>query len=428
MPGLTPAKTRPWWDRLAGRRPTGERGAVAIIAAAVLAGGVLFGMGTLTVDVGKLYNEREQLQSGADAASWALARVCATASTAATCGSQSLLASSLAGANAKDGVSDVSLICGRGTGLAACPAQTTLMSDCLGTAPATAKYVEVRTSTKQTDGSTKLPPTFAGLLDASNTGQKLGACSRVSWGIPNTATVLAIGIGRCEFWKMTNNGLLYYLVSGVGGLLTGLLGGLGTSVGGLLGANPPAAGGDLIFIHDTLAKTTTNPACNANPPTTPVSPTVWTGGNGFGFLAGAYNDPNCVQTVTVGDVLPASDLGLLAPVNCLTPLQNAVDTGRPVLVPIYDYQWNPVVNLSAYTVRIAGFAAFVVRGFQIGLLNGTLKAVGSLLNLSGGPQCTILVDYCLDGYFTQAIVPAPAVYVGSLGTTDYGVSLMTRVG
>ncbi|TQS40724.1 TadE/TadG family type IV pilus assembly protein [Cryptosporangium phraense] len=426
MPRLT-AK-RPWWDRLAGRRPTGDRGAVAIIAAALMAGGVLFGMGTLTVDVGKLYNEREQLQTGADAASWAIARVCATASTAATCASQQTLASSLANANSKDGVSDVSLICGRGgTGLTACPAQTSALSDCIGTAPATAKYVEVRTSTRQTDGSTKLAPTFAGLLDASNTGTKLSACSRVAWGIPNTATVLAIGIGRCEFWKMTNNGLLYYLVSGVGGLLTGLLGNVGTSVGSLIGANPPAVG-DLVFIHDTLGKTTTNAACNANPPTSPASPTTWLGGNGFGFLVGAYSDANCLQTVTVGDVLTASDLGLLAPVNCLTPLQNAVDTGSPILIPIYDYQWNPVVNLSTYTLRIAGYAAFVVKGFQIGLLNGTLKAVGSLVGASSGPQCTILVDYCLNGYFTQAIIPAPATSAGSLGTTDYGVSLITRVG
>ena len=97
---------------------------MAIIAAAVMAGGVLFGMGTLTVDVGKLYNEREQLQSGADAASWGIARVCATSSTASTCGSQSTLAGNLANANAKDGVSDVNLICGRGTGLSSCGAST----------------------------------------------------------------------------------------------------------------------------------------------------------------------------------------------------------------------------------------------------------------------------------------------------------------
>ncbi|GAA0231222.1 pilus assembly protein TadG-related protein [Cryptosporangium japonicum] len=416
---------RHWWDRILARRPSGERGAVAVIAAAVMGGGLLFGMGALVIDVGKLYDEREQLQSGADLASWALAKRCITAATRAQCGAQAALAATLAGSNAKDSATNVSAICGRFAGLSTCAAQTAKLSDCVGTPPATANYLQVQTSTKEADGTTKVPPVFANLLDSSNTGSSVGACSRVAWGIPSTATVLAIGIGRCEFLNMTNSGLVYNLVSGVGGLLTGVLGDTGTAVAGLLGVAPPATGGQLVFIHDTIGKVNTSPACSVG---APASPPPWTGGNGFGFLDGAYSDANCVQTVTVGDVLPASDLGVLAPVNCLAPLQNAVTTGSPVLVPIYDYQWNPLINLSAYTVRIAGFAAFVVRGYQLGLLNGVLKTVGSLLNVSGNPTCTVVVDYCINGYFTQAIIPAPSVSIGSLGTTDYGVSLITRVG
>lgn len=416
---------RPWWDRIVGRRPTGDRGAVALIAAAIMGGGLLFGMGTLVVDVGKLYDEREQLQGGADVASWVLAKSCITASTRAQCGNQLTLATTMAGSNSRDSAANVTAICGRFTGLSACAAQTTKLSDCHGTPPLTANYLQVRTSTKEADGTTKLPPVFGNILDSSNTGSTVAACSRVAWGIPNTATVLGVGIGRCEYLNMTSNGLVYNLVSGVGGLLTGLLGGTGTTVAGLLGGTPPATGGQLIFIHDTIGKVTTNPACNAG---APASPPPWTGGNGFGFLTNAIGDPNCLQTVSVGDVVAANDLGLLAPVNCLGPLQNAVATGAPVLVPIYDYQWNPVINLDSYTIRIAGFAAFVVRGYQLGLLNGVLKTVGSLLNVSGGPSCTIVVDYCINGYFTQAVIPAPSVTATSLGSTDYGVSLITRVG
>ncbi|MFG1926781.1 pilus assembly protein TadG-related protein [Cryptosporangium sp. NPDC048952] len=415
---------RHWWERILARRPSGERGAVAIIAAAVMGGGLLFGMGALVIDVGKLYDEREQLSSGADLASWALAKRCITAATRSLCGAQATLAATLASSNAKDSATNISAICGRFTGLSSCATQTSKLSDCLGSPPATANYLQVQTSTKEADGTTKVPPVFSNLLNSSNTGSSVGACARVAWGIPNTATPLAIGIGRCEFYQLTNSGLVYSLVSGVGGLLTGVLGDTGTAVAGLLGAAPPATG-QLIFIHDTIGKVNTSPACNAG---APASPPPWTGGNGFGFLQGAYSDANCLQTMTVGDVLPASDLGALAPVNCLTSLQNAVNTGAPILVPIYDYQWNPLINLDAYTVRIAGFAAFVVKGYQLGLLNGVLKTVGSLLGVSGNPQCAVVLDFCLNGYFTQAIIPAPSVSVNSLGTTDYGVSLITRIG
>jgi uncharacterized membrane protein len=49
------------------RRRTSEHGAVAALVAVLLAAGVLFGSGALVIDVGLLYSEREQLQSGADA-------------------------------------------------------------------------------------------------------------------------------------------------------------------------------------------------------------------------------------------------------------------------------------------------------------------------------------------------------------------------
>ena len=52
-----------------------ERGVVAVIVG-LLIGTVLLGLGALVIDVGQLYQERAELQSGADAAANAVAKSC----------------------------------------------------------------------------------------------------------------------------------------------------------------------------------------------------------------------------------------------------------------------------------------------------------------------------------------------------------------
>ena len=54
-----------------------DEGAVTMIVAVVLAGGVLLGMAALTVDVGLIHAERRELQNGADAGALAVAQQCA---------------------------------------------------------------------------------------------------------------------------------------------------------------------------------------------------------------------------------------------------------------------------------------------------------------------------------------------------------------
>jgi Flp pilus assembly protein TadG len=49
-----------------------DRGAIGVLVGMLLATGVLLGMAALTVDVGMLYQERAELQNGADAASIAV--------------------------------------------------------------------------------------------------------------------------------------------------------------------------------------------------------------------------------------------------------------------------------------------------------------------------------------------------------------------
>src|SRR5206468_11743682 len=93
----------------------------------LLIGTVLLGLGALAIDVGQLYQERSQLQSGADAAALAVAKSCAT-STCTASGAMST-AVTYADDNAKDGVAGVPQVCGSSP-LATCPASTGAMTDC----------------------------------------------------------------------------------------------------------------------------------------------------------------------------------------------------------------------------------------------------------------------------------------------------------
>ncbi len=88
-----------------------ERGAVAIIVAVLIGGGVLTGMGALVIDVGQLFQERGELQNGADAAAIGVAKSCALGSCSPA------VAVQLADANASSltgGTAGVDVVCGSG--------------------------------------------------------------------------------------------------------------------------------------------------------------------------------------------------------------------------------------------------------------------------------------------------------------------------
>ncbi len=150
----------------------------------LLGSGVLLGVAALVVDVGNLYAERGQLQSGADASAMAVAAECA----AGSCdGGQDVeqqmlpVAQKYANANAKDGHTKITTICGTWGKLDPCPAPARGLAACIG-APPTDDYVEVRVQTEMSDGSTLLPPTFATALagKAGYRGQSLATCARVA--------------------------------------------------------------------------------------------------------------------------------------------------------------------------------------------------------------------------------------------------------
>ena len=108
-----------------------------MLVAVLLGFGVLLGSGALAVDVGRLHAEREQLQSGADAAALAVARNCVTAPS--SCASQDSVADTFASDNANDGAS-AATVCGTLTGLSACGAAADNLTACIGSPPSSCRY------------------------------------------------------------------------------------------------------------------------------------------------------------------------------------------------------------------------------------------------------------------------------------------------
>ncbi len=86
------------------RRLSDERGATAVIVAISLT--ALIGMAAFAIDVGALYGERRELQSGADAGALAVAEDCALGKPCTT-GTANTTAGTYASSNANDGAAGI---------------------------------------------------------------------------------------------------------------------------------------------------------------------------------------------------------------------------------------------------------------------------------------------------------------------------------
>lgn len=321
-----------------------DRGAVAVIVALLLGSGVLLGMAALVVDVGNIYAEREQLQSGADAGATKIAQSCATDPSGCTA-SALAVAGRYADANSARGSAGVS-VCGRGGDLADCPAGSGGLSDCAGAAPASGSYVEVHTSTLLSNGSTVLPPTFAEAVIGGYRGATVAACARAAWGPPSSAR-LSMTMSTCEWNAYTNNGTAF--------------------------PDPPVE--QVIYLHDGTNAGACQPAGQSG---------------GFGWLDDG--EGNC-RTAVVVDGTYSGDPRSSAPQGCRTLLAGL--SGRPVLMPLYGAVTGPGSGNLTYTV--AGFAAFVVTGWN-------LPGFDSPSTLTGQSSCGDFAG-CIFGYFTRAAVP-----------------------
>lgn len=147
----------------------GERGVAAIFVAVILT--VLLGMGAIVIDVGAVYQERRELQNGADAAAFAVAEDCAKGD----CGSPAATADPLADANADD---DLSALDG-------------VVVDM------TAQTAKVDTSTSDSDGGSRILHWFAPVLGIDGTTVRASATAQ--WSALQSGPGVPLTFSKCEW-------------------------------------------------------------------------------------------------------------------------------------------------------------------------------------------------------------------------------------
>jgi len=366
--------------RLLGRD---ERGAIGVLVGVLIGGGVLLGMGALAIDVGQLYQNRAELQNGADAAALAVAESCARGSCTTGIAGQYATgnASKLTGNNAA-----VGLVCGSGTGMAACPASTGKPYDCPPNPAAGTNYVDVHTSTLTGSGSTLLPPVFARTLlgNSGYAGTNVKACAQAEWGNPSSAQTIAFTISACSWYVYTNNGITFaqpppYPPNAV-----------------------PAPSYDHIMFEHGLgsSKTTGCP---------PYQPSGQDAPGNFGWTS----DPSAICSTVVSNGSYGGNTGTAVSGACKTALQNDWTNKTVVYLPVYSAISG---TGSSVTYTLLGFAAFVITGYSL-----TGASEPDWLNPANTCKGT---DKCIFGYFTQGLIPS----TGGLGGKGLGASIVELTG
>lgn len=341
---------------LAGRRASGERGAVLVLTA-FLTMFVAIGLLALTVDLGNITYNRAQLQNGSDAASLALAAACAQPSAAgASCGvSPSLTTLAAQNANVSNQsmtiLTDNRTCIGRGpftgvTTLPPCPtsprtANPASLSSCqpwpLSVDPSKVSYVEVTTETAMSGGGSILPYYFGQLLGGGIKGSTQWTCSRAAWGAAgSTGATLPVTMGQCDWSNATVNGTKYAPAPAPEY----------TDPAPNTGSNPPKEVWDPanninyvtgIFLHDSKSTQT----CAASP------------NGGFNWLA---PDDSTACNVTISSTDPAAPGSPGNAPSC----DIAKYLNKVVSIPIFS-SFNLSGNNATY--QIIGVAAFYLAGY-----------------------------------------------------------------
>jgi hypothetical protein len=381
-----PRLTRPRFRR-------GERGAVAALVALLAGGGVLLGMSALVVDVGLLYVERAELQSGADAASSALARVCVSDNND-DCNTNQMRdrTGEYARGNAKDGQAAVT-ICGHLTAdgdgqLPGCgSAEPTNLTACVNPRPTDpdVPWVEVRTSTRRPGGSTVLPPVFSSAI-AGGGGTTVAACSRVSWGpILDATSPVSLMVCQTTFNAATRE-----------------------SDGDHVYQPPPPnfvdgrAGAHDFEADEVVLNWGAGTACGGS-------------SNGFKWI-GPDSGP-CNHRFIVGDHETATNQRRIPDRNrCEPAMRTARNRDNPAPVP---------VAVLADDGEAVGIAMFVITGWRSG--PGWDPPEGASSTLTGRRDCPSSgTPFCLFGYFTTKVFAAQGS--APLGAHHYGAVYLKTIG
>jgi len=167
---------------LQGCKTTNEHGAISVIVAIMLV--VLLGSAAIAVDIGVVYSEHAQLQSGADAAAIGVAQKCARNPADPQC-TTSTLAATLANQNALDGSSNVRSIALDTTGR---------------------KVVVNTTAAEKGAPADSVSLFFADVLGIPTA--KVGARSSAVWGSPSKGpTAFPLAFSICQVQNMVDQGL-----------------------------------------------------------------------------------------------------------------------------------------------------------------------------------------------------------------------------
>lgn len=367
------------------RRLNDDHGAVAVVVAILAV--AMFGFAALVIDVGALYDERRQLQNGADASALALAQSCANGACGTTSEQQALV-QPYADENSRDAAANVLEICGEGAaGLAPCSQPPTVA----GTG-----YVKVRTQTGSSSGVGEMPALLAQVLDSGYTGTTVGASAVANWGSPGgVKSDLPFTFGNCEWDYYTNSGATY----------PGTIDPLNW---------PPNEA--VIFL------TGGSSLCPGSPPGGDSS-------GGFGWLGG---DVDKCSEVTVVDGFVGNKTGVGA-----TGCDWASFVGTTVHIPVFDChtdttipdpdldpgppvtchgQGDPAEKGTSTRYHIVGYAAFYLTGIHVpgvkvkSLVTGNFPCKGD--------------EKCISGFFSQGLLPSggPVSSGPSFGTTVIGLA------
>lgn len=400
------------------RRPSGERGAVAVLVTAFVALGVLLGASAISIDVGSLYAQRRQVQNGADAAAFAFAKTCALTKKCLASSAPSL--GTLVGQNGRGTLSDSSttpsystglcvknLPAGTTTDLPACGASSGTFIDCpaMNAAVTSLPYVEVHTQTL-VNGTHILPPVVAGALGFG--GANVQACARALFGPsgPGTEKAMPIAMSYCD-WKAAVN---YPATPGTfQNPPVGAWPGYGT-------ANPwPSTEQTVSLAKDESAC----PTWNGHP-----AP------GGFGWLT--QDASSCSATITNGWV--AGNTGNNYQCD-LSPY-----LGKVAYMPIFDCvsatQVSPITSATDCTTsahgsgntwyHIAGYAALYVSGWNIGSSHQASVRPPGAVPTCMGPGSS---GSCVSGWFTQELASSlPVDTSGGSGTPGFGTPTVHAAG
>lgn len=397
------------------RRLGDDDGAVAVIVALMAV--MLFGFGAIAIDVGSLYAERRQLQSGSDAGAFAVAKICATTSCPDTTAANAT-AQNYGGLNdLGDGLA-AGEICG--TGLDSWPDCSTPPE-----LPPGVKYVKVQDSTLVEDpgGSapaTRLPTILAQVLPGDQVGTQVGASSAVAWGYgTRTANpVLPFIMSVCEWQKFLPEG------------------------GGMGYADRPA---DLVVLATKPTVVTTDPgssfpwdyerqvfthaggtSCNFNPSgQTGVDDQV-SGDFGWLYDGKGADKGDCTPTVTAESDGTETVPGKNGYEVCVMDWLDA-HLGQVVDVPIYAVQ-PETTNPTIY--EIAGWAPLYLTGYNLGGKPQTINRTSDPDPLTPAcltPKATkelTEADSCITGFLVKMPVSEGPIVGPSFGLTTTTTTLV----